>query len=391
MSFTIVRVKGVKIRVHFTFLIVFALVTWTLSAQLLPMVLPGLAYVIYFSVAVVGAILLFGSVILHELAHSIVAIRYRIQVRQIILFIFGGVSDIEEEPRDYQKEFKIAVVGPLTSFGLAGIFSLFSFIIEGIPGSDSSITLQAIDVVLSYGATVNIMLGGFNLIPAFPLDGGRILRAGVVRWKKDYDKATRIVVSTSIIISYALMAFGFISIVTRSFIGGLWILLIGWFLNAGAQSYLQQQELGSILSGVRLRDIMNTNIITVKKGANLHDVFTNYFEVYMKTSLPVVDDAGSLLGLVTLPTATSIPEEKRKVTVVDDIMVARGDLIVMDLNKNAYKALNEMARRKMNMVFVCNAEGKIEGLVTKTDILNIAAERQKYFQTLTRQKYSEIK
>ena len=214
--------------------------------------------------------------------------------------------------------------------------------------------------------------GGFNLIPAFPLDGGRILRAGLVRWKKDYDKATRIVVSTSIIISYALMAFGFISIVTRSFIGGLWILLIGWFLNAGAQSYLQQQELGSILSGVRLRDIMNTNIITVKKGANLHDVFTNYFEVYMKTSLPVVDDAGSLLGLVTLPTATSIPEEKRKVTVVDDIMVARGDLIVMDLNKNAYKALNEMARRKMNMVFVCNAEGKIEGLVTKTDILNIA-------------------
>ena len=146
-----------------------------------------------------------------------------------------------------------------------------------------------------------------------------------------------------------------LSIVTRSFVGGLWILLIGWFLNAGAQSYLQQQELGSILSGVRLRDIMNTNIITVKKGTNLHDVFTNYFEVYMKTSLPVVDDAGSLLGLVTLPTATSIPEEKRKVTVVDDIMVARGDLIVMDLNKNAYKALNEMARRKMNMVFVCNA------------------------------------
>ena len=100
----------------------------------------------------------------------------------------------------------------------------------------------------------------------------------------------------------------------------------------------------------------------------------------MKTSLPVVDDAGSLLGLVTLPTATSIPEEKRKVTVVDDIMVARGDLIVMDLNKNAYEALNEMARRKMNMVFVCNAEGKIEGLVTKTDILNIGLKDRSIFK-----------
>ena len=384
MSFTIARVKGIRIRVHFTFLIVFALVTWTLSAHLMPMVLPGLAYAIYLSVSVIGAIILFGSVILHELAHSIMATRYRIKVKQIILFIFGGVSDIEEEPRDFQKEFKIAVVGPLTSFGLAGIFSLSSFLIEGIAGSDSPTILQAINVVLSYGALVNIMLGAFNLIPAFPLDGGRILRSVLVSRKRDYDAATRIVVRTSIIISYALMGFGLVSIVTRSFVGGLWILLIGWFLNSGAQSYLQQQELSSILSGVRLRDIMNSNIIAVRKGTNLHDVFTNYFGVYMKTAFPIVDDAGALLGLVTLPTATSIPEQKRNVVIVDDIMVARHDLIVMDLNKNAYEALNEMARKKMNMVFICNINGNIEGLITKTDILSIAAERQKYFQALKR-------
>ena len=121
------------------------------------------------------------------------------------------------------------------------------------------------------------MLGAFNLIPAFPLDGGRILRSVLVSRKRDYDAATRIVVRTSIIISYALMGFGLISIVTRSFVGGLWILLIGWFLNSGAQSYLQQQELSSILSGVRLRDIMNTDIIAVNKGTNLHDVFTKLF------------------------------------------------------------------------------------------------------------------
>ena len=111
MSITIARVKGIRIRVHFTFLIVFALVTWTLSAHLMPMVLPGLAYAIYLSVSVIGAIILFGSVILHELAHSIMATRYRIKVKQIILFIFGGVSDIEEEPRDFQKEFKIVCCG----------------------------------------------------------------------------------------------------------------------------------------------------------------------------------------------------------------------------------------------------------------------------------------
>ncbi len=384
MSVTIAKVKGVKIRIHFTFLIVFALVTWTLSAQLIPMLLPGLVYGIYLIVAVVGAIILFGSVILHELAHSIMAIRYGIKVRQIILFIFGGVSDIEEEPRDFQKEFKIAVVGPLTSFGLAGIFSLSSFLVESIVGGGSLIILQVMDVVLSYGALVNLMLGAFNLIPAFPLDGGRILRSVLMKRKRDFDSATRVVVRTSTLISYALMGIGFISIVTGSFVGGFWILLIGWFLNSGAQSYLKERELSSILSSVRLSDIMNTNIIAIRKGENLYDAFTNYFGVYMKTAFPIVDDVGSLLGAITLPMVTNIPEHKRRYIIVDDVMIPKDDLLVMDFMNNANEALNEMAKRKMNMVFLCNANGKIEGLVTKTDVLSIAAEKRKYIGTLKR-------
>ena len=385
MSLTIARVKGVKIRIHFTFFIVFALITWTLSIHLFPMLLPGLNYGFHLLVAVVAVIILFASVILHELAHSIMATRYGIKVRQIVLFIFGGVSDIEEEPRDFRKEFKIAIVGPLTSFALAGIFSLLSFLIESIAGgSNARIILQATDAILSYGALVNLMLGAFNLIPAFPLDGGRILRTVLIKRRRDYDAATKIVVRTSIIISYALMGIGFLSIVTGSFVGGFWILLIGWFLNSGAQSYLQQQELTSVLSDVRLRDIMNANIIAVRTGSNLNDIFRNFFEVYMKTAFPIIDDSGSLLGLITLPIATGISKDKRQFTIVDDIMIRRNDLILMDYNNNAYQALNEIARRKMNMVFVCDADGKIQGLVTKTDILGIAAERQKYFETLRR-------
>lgn len=384
MSVTIAKVKGVKIRIHFTFFIVFALITWTLSTHLFPMLLPGLTYAVYLFVAVVGVVILFGSVILHELAHSIMATRYRIKVRQIILFIFGGVSEIEEEPKDFQKQFRIAVVGPLTSFGLAGIFSLSSFLVETIPGSNSLIILRAIDVLLSYGTLVNIMLGAFNLIPAFPLDGGRILRSVLIKRKRDSDSATRIVVRTSTLISYALMGIGFISIATGSFVGGFWMLLIGWFLNAGAQSYLQEQELSSILSGVSLRDIMNTNIIAIRKGKNLYDIFTNYFGVYMKTAFPVVDDAGSLLGAITLPMVTNIPEHKRHYIIVDDVMIPKDDLLVMHFMNNANEALNQMAKRKMNMVFLCNPDGKIEGLVTKTDVLSIVAERRKYLDTLKR-------
>ncbi|HEX9318481.1 MAG TPA: site-2 protease family protein [Nitrososphaeraceae archaeon] len=379
---TVAKIRGIRIKIHYTFIIIFVLVTWSLSAYLIPTLIPGLSFAVNLYIAVTGAAVLFSSVILHELAHSIMAIRYGIKVRQIVLFIFGGVSDIEEEPKEFQKEFNIAIVGPLTSFGLAGIFSLFSFIIENIIGIGTSTALQAIDVVLYYGALANIMLGAFNLIPAFPLDGGRILRATLVKRKRDYDAATRSVIRVSIIISYALMGFGFLGIITRSFVGGLWILLIGWFLNVGAHSYMQQRELGSILSSVTLRHIMNTNMIAVKNGTNLYDVLTKYFGFYMKTAFPVTDDSGSVIGLITLTVARAIPEHKWMYTIVDDIMIPRNDLIIMDANSNADEALNKMAIRKMNIIFISNGEGGIAGLVTKTDILNIAAERKKYFDAL---------
>lgn len=385
MSMTVAKIRGIRIKIHYTFIIIFVMVTWSLSAYLIPTLIPGLGFAVNLYIAVSGAAVLFSSVILHELAHSIMAIRYGIKVRQIVLFIFGGVSDIEEEPEEFQKEFKIAVVGPLTSFVLAGIFSLVSFIIENILGSSISTAWQAIDVVLYYGAAANIMLGAFNLIPAFPLDGGRILRAILVRRKRDFEAATRSVIRISILISYALMGFGFLGIISRTFIGGLWILLIGWFLNAGAHSYVRQRELGSILSAVTLRQIMNTNMIGVKNGTNLYDVFTKYFGFYMKTAFPVTDDLGSVIGLITLNVARAIPENKRPYTTVDDIMIPRNELIVMDANSNAEEALNKMALRKMNILFISNEEGNIAGLVTKTDILNIAAERKKYFDGLKQQ------
>lgn len=145
---------------------------------------------------------------------------------------------------------------------------------------------------------------------------------------------------------------------------------------------MQQKEFTSILSGVTIRDIMNTNIIAVRNDTNLDDVLGNYFGVHMKTAFPVTDDSGSLLGMITLPIVSRISEHKRQYTVVGDVMIPRDELIVMDITKNANDALNEMVKRKMNMIFLSNSNGKIEGLVTKTDILNIAAERQKYFHTV---------
>src|ERR671923_1095252 len=204
MSFQIARVRGIPVRLHFTLIIVFFLIAWTLASSFMPQYFPNLTTVQYWIMGATGAIILFISVFLHELMHSVVALRYGIKVRQIILFIFGGVSEIPEETRDFRKEFRIAAAGPVASFAIAGIFAAIWW-----PISQTNANFPVIEGVLLYGAIVNVLLGAFNLIPAFPLDGGRILRAGLIRWKKSYNEATRIAAKVGIAISYGFMGIGF--------------------------------------------------------------------------------------------------------------------------------------------------------------------------------------
>jgi Zn-dependent protease/CBS domain-containing protein len=400
MSLQVVRIRGIPIRLHFTLIAVFFLITWTLATYFMPQNYPSLNTIQYWIMGGIGAALLFISVLLHELAHSMIATRYGLKVRQIVLFIFGGVSDIEEEERitkDFRKEFKIAVVGPIASFVLAGVFaSIWSGILllqagssvsgSNIAAGDLNVAIVMAQGVLFYSAIVNILLGAFNLIPAFPLDGGRILRAGLVKWKKDYDQATKVAVKIGIWISYVFMGFGFLSMLSGSFTGGLWLLLIGWFLNNGAQSYLYQREISSVLSVVRLEDIMNTRVISVREGTKVDELLNSYFNQYMKSAFPVLGaQADILLGMVTLKEVMNVPEHKRQDIKVEEIMIPRNSLIVMESNRMADEALAQMTRRRMGKVFVSDKEGKkLLGLISKTDIMNVAAERREYVQAVKR-------
>mgnify|MGYP003362259227 CR=1 FL=1 len=186
MSIQIGRIKGISIRLHFTLLVVFSLVAWTLAMSFMPQLFPGLTSLEYWVMGIAGAILLFASVLLHELSHSIIALKFGIKVRQIILFIFGGVSDIEEETRNPRKEFEIAFAGPATSFILSAIFAALWLIMSSAAFQGA----QVFEGIMLYGAIINALLGAFNLLPAFPLDGGRILRAALVgRMKRDFDRA----------------------------------------------------------------------------------------------------------------------------------------------------------------------------------------------------------
>lgn len=393
MSLQITRVKGIPIRLHYTLIIVFFLVTFTVSVYLMPNINPGLTTLEYWIMGIICAVILFVSVLLHELAHSIIALRYGIKVRQIILFIFGGMSDIEEEmpgggevSKDFEKEFKIAVVGPVTSFIIAGVLGILLVMVSLVNGNEvsdriSSMVLNITKGVLWYGMVINIILGGFNLIPAFPMDGGRILRAALLRWKKDFDQATRISVKAGIMMSYVFMGMGFLIMFSGSFVSGMWLLLIGWFLNSGAQSYLSEHELMRILSTIPLGAIMNTRIITVGENLTIDSLIRDYFNLFSKDSFPVLSsepDANRLLGMVTFKDASNITDSERSLTKTNKIMIPKADLIIMSENRKANEALLQISRKRMGKVFVCNDDGKLIGVVSKTDIMNAASEKSEY-------------
>ena len=414
----------------------------------MPLFYPGLSQLAYWTMGILGAIILLISVLLHELSHSIVAKRYGYKVRQIILFVFGGVSDIRDEPKEeYKKEFTIAIVGPISSFALAGLFAVAWFVLvqvgtntttsqmntplfalpqpqqqeqgETSPGgtSDQWVIGSIAQGIMRYGIIVNILLGGFNLLPAFPLDGGRVLRAGLMRWRGNYHDATKTAVKVGVWISYGLMAFGFLTILTGSFTGGIWLILIAWFLQSGAQSYLQQHEITSALSGVRLYQIMNTQFVAVTQSMNIQEVLEDYFNIHRKSELPVVekeeaDDTGTnyyyLLGSITAKDAMSVSEKRRESMTVEEIMIEKKNLVIMSPDKTADIALNTIMEENKSRIYVCeNPSGdrksrkrtekmqqqmmmtysavksdRLVGIVSKTDILNVAKERMEYTENL---------
>ena len=417
----------------------------------MPLFYPGLPQSAYWTMGILGGIILFISVLLHELSHSIVANRYGYNVRQIILFVFGGVSDIRDEPKEeYKKEFTIAIVGPLSSFALAGLFAAFWFVLvqagtntttsqvdtplfalpqpqqqeqgpasSSLPPtatSDGQVIGSIAQGIMRYGVIVNVLLGAFNLLPAFPLDGGRVLRAGLMRWRGNYHDATKIAVKVGVGISYGLMAFGFLTIITGSFTGGIWLILIAWFLQSGAQSYLQQQEITSALSGVRLYQIMNTQFIAVTPTMSIKEVLEDYFNIYRKSELPVVekdvDDTGNnyyyLMGSVTAKDAMNVSEKHRESVKVEEIMIEKKNLVIMSPDKTADIALSTIMEENKSRIYVCeNPSGdrkirkrtekmqqqmmmtysavkpdRLVGIVSKTDILNVAKERMEYTENL---------
>jgi predicted transcriptional regulator len=225
------------------------------------------------------------------------------------------------------------------------------------------------------------------LIPAFPLDGGRMLRAGLTKWKKDFDLATSIASKIGIAISFGIIGLGFVVIVRGSFLGGFWLIIIGWFLNSGAQTYLNQNELSTRVKGIRLKEIMNRNFVAVNPDLNLPELIKDYFNVYWKSAFPVINDDNELVGMIT----TDAISKKDRIEIEDkkvvDVMIPVSELIVMSPDKEVNDALNQLFRKGMSRIFIINKQSQLIGLVSKTDILNLAQERKEFLQTSKKWNY----
>ena len=368
MSFNIGRIIGIPVRIHYTLWLVLLLIAWSLADGYLPQNYRGLDQTTYWAIGIISAIILFVSVFLHELSHSYIAKKNGLPIRRITLFFFGGVSELSEEPKDPTLEVRMAAAGPLTSFLIAivlgGFWSLNLLLSGPVP----------VTATLKYAAYLNGVLGAFNLIPAFPLDGGRVLRGSLWKRSNNLLSATANATRVSEAISLLMMAVGLFFIVFGDFINGLWIIFLGWFIRSGAETSLRQTRLTESLAGVRVGDIMTKELLSVSPDASVQQLVSDYFLVHPHGGYPVISN-GKLLGVVTMSSVRSIPREKREVERVSEAMVPYERTVTVSPTALAIDALQLMAKNGVGRLVVMDGD-RIAGMVTRGDLMKTMKARQ---------------
>ena len=356
-TFWLGQVAGIDVGIHYTWLIAFALITFSLAVGFFPFVSPGLSTGLYWVMGAISAILLFISVLIHEFCHSLVAKARGIPVSNITLFIFGGISNIQEEPQDPGQEFVIAIVGPLSSLVLAGVFWGIYLVVGQVPG---------LAAVLFYLAIVNLLLGLFNLLPGFPLDGGRVLRSIIWAITGNLYQATNWATGAGQVFAFLLIILGVLEIFAGSFLSGIWIAFIGWFLNGAAESSRRQVAMQQAFRGVRVRDLMTPNPPVVEPSLPVRVMIEEYALRRGARALLVVTD-GRLAGIVTLSDLHKLPPERWSDTTVGQIMTPV-PLVTVEPNADLQSALRLMGQRDLNQLPVVD-HGTLVGLLTRSNVI----------------------
>jgi Zn-dependent protease len=370
---------GIEIRLDWSVLIIFALIVYSLGAGLFPQWHPDWSAATTWITALAAGVIFFASLLAHELSHSLMARRYGIQVPRITLFLFGGMAEIEAEAKTPKEEFAIAVVGPLMSAVLGVAFSAiatFSMGDEAMrqlsedPAAAVATLSPTVTAALWLGS-VNMLLAIFNLVPGFPLDGGRVFRAAIWWWSGDPVKATRVAANGGKLVGWGIMALGFWNILAIGNLGGLWLVLIGWFLTHIARASYSQMLTERSLRSVRVQDVMRTRFETVPADLGLEEFIEDYLLRSSQQLWPAVEGE-RFVGTVSFSDVTRLSPEERRQRSVRDLLSPIDEQHSLAADELATAALKRLGGLRDEPVAVVD-RGRVVGLVRSGDILRWAA------------------
>ncbi|MBB4210379.1 Zn-dependent protease [Rhodothalassium salexigens DSM 2132] len=359
-AISLFKIFGFDIRVDPSWLLLAFLITWSLSTGYFPLQYPDLTAATYWSLGLLGMLGLMVSLILHEMSHSVVARRYGLPVGRITLFIFGGVAELQNEPESAKSEFWVAIAGPIASLVLAGLFWGLAAPVEALAGAPAG-------ALFAYLGLVNLILAIFNLIPAFPLDGGRVLRAALWHWRGSLLAATRTATDVGKGFGLVLITFGVLFILTGNLIGGAWWIVIGLFVRAAADGSYQHMMTSRILAGEPVSRFMTRDPICVSPETSLADFVDNTLYRYHHDMFPVLHGR-QVLGAIGPRQVRTIAREDWSGTAVGDAMTPLSDDIVLDPDTDTAEALTRMQRSGRSRFLVVR-RGRLVGLVTLKDIV----------------------
>ena len=363
------RLFGISLKLHYSWFLIFALITWALAANYFPSTHPTWSLSMKIGAGLITSFLFFGSVLFHELMHSLVALREGIQIQSITLFILGGVSQMTGEPKTAKDEFRMAVAGPFSSLVLGGIFLGIYFALR----SNTTVAYQFGAAISFYLGFINILLGAFNLIPGFPLDGGRVLRS-LLWWRsKNLQSATKIASNVGRVFGFLFIFGGIWLIFSGNFFNGIWLALIGWFLESAAVGSYRQMLLQDMLKGHVASDVMSQDCTAVSPDITVEKLVNENILTSGRRCFPVTSD-GHIEGLITMHNIRSIPRDRWDTEPVRDAMTPLENLKSVAPSEDLNTVLQMMAQDDINQVPVIY-QGKIVGVVGRDNIINFINTR----------------
>jgi Zn-dependent protease/CBS domain-containing protein len=357
-SWRLGRIAGIEVRIDRSWTVIALLITYSLYLRF-SVIYRELSTVQSVGLAIVASVLFFGSVLGHELAHALVSQLRGIRVQDITLFLFGGATRARVESRGPGDEFVIALVGPLASAAFAVIFGLLD-----VFGGD--VLPRSVAGAFGYLAWVNLLLAGFNLLPGFPLDGGRLLRSAVWKATGSFPRATRVAAISGQAVGWLLIIGGVAFLLSGNLAGGIWFAFIGWFLIQAARSSYEDLQLRQMLSHVEARDVMARDLLRIPPDLTLQEAVDGFFMRYDHGAFPV-DDHGRTIGLLTLRTVKRVPRVQWPTQRVRDVIVPLGDQIVSPLDARMDQVMAKLDASDGRRTLVVD-DGEVVGIITPSDV-----------------------